>query len=272
METAVEVNLIKIVSIGFGFVLIFIFGFVLLLVRFKKHVIVEQESLRLAKINFDRELSEATLKAEEKERLSIAMDLHDEIGGLLLVSKLNILNAKGLSNAQQEQFEILDETIVLIEKTAESIRQISNRILPPSLVKMGLEVALIEFIQSVNLTKRLNISFQAKMLANKLKLEAELNIFRIVKESINNILKHGDTSEMRLELLQEDGYLHLHFNYQGIGLRKQQVTHLLTQKNGNGLKSIQSRIQQLKASIDYQVGSDKQSHIRIKIPIHENQH
>lgn len=272
METAVEVNLIKIVSIGFGFVLIFIVGFVLLLFRFKKHVIAEQESLRLAKINFDRELSEATLKAEEKERLSIAMDLHDEIGGLLLVSKLNILNAKGLSNAQQEQSEILDETIVLIEKTAESIRQISNRILPPSLVKMGLEVALTEFIQSVNLTKRLDIDFQAKIHSNRFKLDAELNIFRIVKESINNILKHGNTSKILLEMKQDEAHLHLYFYYLGIGLMNEDVTRLLIQKNGNGLKSIQSRIQQLNATIDYQVNSDKQNHIRIKIPLHEIQH
>ncbi len=256
-----------------SFVLMLIsIAFILLYKFYTKRLKREQALLREAQINFNRELNEATLKAEEKERLSIAMDLHDEIGGLLLVSKLNILNAKGLSNAQQEQSEILDETIVLIEKTAEAIRQISNRILPPSLVKMGLEVALTEFIQSVNLTKRLEIAFHANMQANRFKLDAELNIFRIVKECINNILKHGDTSELRLELLQEDGYLHLHFNYQGIGLRKQQVTHLLTQKNGNGLKSIQSRIQQLNASIDYQVSANKQNHIRIKIPIHENQH
>jgi len=256
-----------------SFVLMLIsIAFILLYKFYTKRLKREQALLRETQINFNRELNEATVKAEEQERLSIAMDLHDEIGGLLLVSKLNILNAKALSDAQQEQSEILDETILLIEKTAEAIRQISNRILPPSLVKMGLEVALTEFIQSVNLTKRLNISFQVKMQANRFKLDAELNIFRIVKESINNILKHGDTSELRLELLQEDGYLHLHFNYQGIGLRKQQVTHLLTQKNGNGLKSIHSRIQQLNASIDYQVSANKQNHIRIKIPIHENQH
>lgn len=272
METAVEVNLIKIVSIGFGFVLIFIIGFVLLLVKFKKHIIAEQESLRLAKINFDRELNEATVKAEEQERLSIAMDLHDEIGGLLLVSKLNILNAKALSDAKQEQSEILDETILLIEKTAEAIRQISNRILPPSLVKMGLEVALSEFIQSVNLTKRLEIDFQAKMQANRFKLDVELNIFRIVKESINNILKHGNTSKLLLEMQQDEAHLHLYFYYLGIGLMNEDVKRLLIRKNGNGLKSIQSRIQQLNATIDYQVNSDKQNHIRIKIPLHEIQH
>jgi signal transduction histidine kinase len=50
------------------------------------------------------------------------------------------------------------------------------------------------------------------------------------------------------------------------------VKRLLIRKNGNGLKSIQSRIQQLNATIDYQVNSDKQNHIRIKIPLHEIQH
>ena len=272
METAVEVNLIKIVSIGFGFVLIFIVGFVLLLIKFKQHIIAEQKSMRLAKINFDRQLNEATVKAEEQERLSIAMDLHDEIGGLLLVCKLNLLNAKALSNAPHEQVEILEETIMLIEKTADAIRQISNRVLPPSLVKMGLEVALTEFIHSVNLTKRLDIDFHADIPVNRLNLDAELNVYRIVKECINNILKHGNASTLELDIIHDDVHLNLSFHYAGIGLNNKDVTRLLVQKNGNGLKSIQSRIQQLNASIDYQVSADKLNHIRIKIPLHEFQH
>jgi two-component system NarL family sensor kinase len=247
-------------------------AFILLYKFFTKRLKREQALLRETQINFNRELNEATVKAEEKERLSIAMDLHDEIGGLLLVSKLNILNAKALSNASHEQAEILEETIVLIEKTAEAIRQISNRVLPPSLVKMGLEVALTEFIQSVNLTKRLDIDFQAKIQANRFKLDAELNIFRIVKESINNILKHGNTTKLLLEMQQDEAHLHLCFYYLGIGLMNEDVKRLLMQKNVIGLKCIQSRIQQLKASIDYQVSSDKQNHIRIKIPLHENKH
>ncbi len=272
MEHPEKIHFLELVITTSCVLMLISIAFILLYKFYTKRLKREQALLRETQINFDRELNEATVKAEEKERLSIAMDLHDEIGGLLLVSKLNILNAKALSNASHEQAEILEETIVLIEKTAEAIRQISNRVLPPSLVKMGLEVALTEFIQSVNLTKRLDIDFHADMPVNRLTLDAELNVYRIIKECINNILKHGNASKLLLEMQHDKAHLHLYFYYLGIGLKNEDVKRLLMQKNGNGLKSIQSRIQQLKATIDYQVSSDKQNHIRIKIPLHEIQH
>ncbi|MEN9742324.1 MAG: hypothetical protein RLZZ65_129, partial [Bacteroidota bacterium] len=69
-------------------------AFFLLFRAFKKRIEREQALLRSVEINFERDINEASLQAEQRERVQIAMDLHDEIGALVTVLKINVVNAK----------------------------------------------------------------------------------------------------------------------------------------------------------------------------------
>ena len=69
-------------------------AFFLLFRAFKNRIEREQALLRSVEINFERDINEATLQAEQRERVQIAMDLHDEIGALVTVLKINVVNAK----------------------------------------------------------------------------------------------------------------------------------------------------------------------------------
>jgi len=259
-------ELILIGSLFFGLISI---GFYALFLVFKKRIEREQEALRTAEINFERQISEASMKAEQQERVQIAMDLHDEIGALVTVLKINMLNAQNRVNQPERLFDLLTDTSQIIEKTAETIRTISNRISPPTLVKMGIDTTIEELVKTINTTGKMNIIYKSNLNRMRFNLEAELNIYRVIKETINNILKHSHTKELHIEIKNACDIIKITFNYIGLGLNNAQVEHLLRSEKGSGLKSIQSRINNLRATINYEVDKKGTAEIRIKIPADE---
>jgi signal transduction histidine kinase len=269
MENAIEINLIKFVFFGSILMFVLVSGFILLFIAFKKRIQREQESLRTAEVNFERQISEAAIQAEQQERVQIAMDLHDEIGALVTVLKINILNAQNRMDQPERLFGLLNETSEVIEKTADTIRRISNRISPPTLVKMGLDTTLIELVKTIQATGKMTINYQSNLNGIRFRLDAELNMYRIIIEMLNNVLKHSHTDQLDLDVMRSNENLKITFNYVGIGLNNAQVQLLLRQEKGSGLKSIQSRINHFKGSINYQVDQKGKAEILIKIPSDE---
>jgi len=269
LETTIEISLVKFVLTGISMMLVFTIAFIALFLVFKKRIEREQEALRTAEINFERQISEASMKAEQQERVQIAMDLHDEIGALVTVLKINMLNAQNRVNQPERLFDLLTDTSQIIEKTAETIRTISNRISPPTLVKMGIDTTIEELVKTINATGKMNIIYKSNLNRMRFNLEAELNIYRVIKETINNILKHSHTKELHIEIKNACDIIKITFNYIGLGLNNAQVEHLLRSEKGSGLKSIQSRINNLRATINYEVDKKGTAEIRIKIPADE---
>lgn len=269
METTENISLLGLIIAFSGFFAFISIAFYVLFLTFKKRIEREQEALRTAEINFERQISEASIKAEQQERVQIAMDLHDEIGALVTVLKINILNAQNRLNEPDRLFGLLADTSQVIEKTADTIRNISNRISPPTLVKMGIDATLDELVRTINTTGKMTINYQSNLSGVRFRLEAELNIYRIIKETINNILKHSHSEKLDIEIKRSNENIKITFNYTGLGLNNAQVEHLLRQEKGNGLKSIQSRINNLRASIRYEVDKKGKAEILIKIPIDE---
>lgn len=269
MEITESSSFIILIFLFSGFFALISIAFVLLFLAFKKRLEREQEALRTAEINFERQINEATLQAEQQERVQIAMDLHDEIGALVTVLKINVLNAQHRLNQPDQLFGLLSETSDMIEKTAETIRRISHRISPPTLVKLGLDPTLVEMSKTIQATGKMLITLKSNLDGGRFRLESELNIYRIIIETINNILKHSHTEEVQLQLNQSKINLKISLSYVGLGLNDGQVQLLLRQEKGSGLKSIQSRINHLRGNISYLTDERGNTAILIHIPLHE---
>ncbi|MEN9972989.1 MAG: hypothetical protein RIS20_1336 [Bacteroidota bacterium] len=269
METTENNTLLVLILIFSGFLVFLSGAFYLLYRAFKKRLEREQESLRTAEINFERQINEATVQAEQKERAQIAMDLHDEIGALVTVLKINIYNAKNRIDQPERLFGILNETSEFIEKTADTIRRISSRISPPTLVKMGLDTTLVELMKTIQSTGKMTIDYQSNLKGFRYPVESEFNMYRIILETVNNILKHSHTEQLQLSVMRSDDSLKIAFNYIGKGLNNEQVQLLLRQEKGSGLKSIQSRINNFRGNISYGMDEKGKAEILIKIPTDE---
>jgi len=268
LETSEKLIFLKLIIYFTCILALISLGFYWLFLTFKKRIEREQEAMREAEINFEREINEASMKAEQQERMQISMDLHDDIGAMMTVLKINTNNAKTQIQQPERLLAVLENTTDMINQTAEAVRNISTRISPPSLVKLGLNVTIEDLVKTLNETGKIQIFYNSNLEKTRFNIATELNIYRILKETINNILKHGKTTELNVHSIQSSDFLEFEFSYRGIGLTNSQVNELLHSSKRNGLKSIQSRVNNLKATISYTFEGNNAG-IELRIPMKE---
>jgi signal transduction histidine kinase len=134
---------------------------------------------------------------------------------------------------------------------------------------MGLDITFLELIKTINSSDQIQIIYKSTIQEKRFSMEIELNVYRIFIETLNNIIKHGNTELVEVDFYVAASVLTLNFSYKGIGLTNKEVQNQLRNEKGSGLKSIQSRLNNLKASIDYELNGESLAQIEIKIPIND---
>ncbi|MGZ6538896.1 MAG: sensor histidine kinase, partial [Bacteroidia bacterium] len=97
----------------------------------------------------------------------------------------------------------------------------------------------------------------------------ELHLYRITQEIINNIIKHADPTEVKIEINSDNNGVRTVIFHNGKGITSDAIKKITSSGNGTGLKSIESRSQLITASIDYFSNDIDQSKITIYVPVYE---
>ncbi|MDR6967386.1 signal transduction histidine kinase [Flavobacterium arsenatis] len=206
----------------------------------RKKILKKELEKKDLELTHQLKLLEATLETQEKERQRIARDLHDDIS-----SKLNIisLNAHLLAskNLPEKDFDEISSNIILITgQVLENSRRIAHDLLPPILDNFGLHAALEELCHSNCQGEIMNVTYnnpKEQIAFEKIDTKGHLHVFRIIQELINNSIKHGKASKIRIEVKNENNICHIHYSDNGIGFNIKQAEA----KNGIGMKNIKSR-------------------------------
>lgn len=203
--------------------------------------------INLSKVK--NEISKKVIQAQETERQRLAKDLHDDLGGTLSVIKGKIANEK-----------VSQEAINLVEQAIDDLRYISRNLSPPELENDGLIISIkntIDKVQNVSNIKFAFITFGEKQ---RLDQDTKLNIYRIITELINNILKHSNAQQAIIQFIYYKDSLQILVEDDGVGIK--------SDKNnwGIGLKNITSRVEFLGAKLEID-SSDKGTTVIIELPI-----
>jgi PAS domain S-box-containing protein len=178
-------------------------------------------------------LAEAMEEAKETERSDIGKELHDNVNQLLGASRLYIdLARHGGKNSEIYLNRSSEYTLTAIE----AIRKLTKGLTTDIVKNLGLSEAIGNVVRDTMETSPIQIicslkSFKENSVNNKFKL----NIFRIVQEQLNNILKHSKATEAIINLSQKKQSITLTILDNGVGFNKE------TAKKGVGLASIESR-------------------------------
>lgn len=193
-----------------------------------------EEKVEQEKIIKQKEITNAVFAAQENERSGIGRELHDNINQLLGATKLYIdLAKKEGSNRESYLTTSSEYTLTAIEE----IRKLSKILITPLINEQGGLVEsvkdLVEDTMRVHPIKILlhTNDFNEALLSNKFKL----NIFRIVQEQINNILKHAQAKKIDINFKDNDGQLLVNIGDDGIGF------DTTKRKSGVGITNIKSR-------------------------------
>ena len=197
-----------------------------------KRLIHEQNQQMEMSVKHQKELLEKSVITQERERKRIASELHDG-----LISKLNtivLMLSTGMQENIQSSSDMLSESIQLA-------RKISHDLTPPMLEETDLQELISGFLHPLQNSFKIEFN-KSTYNPSEIKVDPKLQIFRIFQESINNIIKHAEASQIIIDLKQTPNYLLLKVRDNGKGF------DLEKQKNGLGLNNMLIRTQFLSGS------------------------
>jgi two-component system NarL family sensor kinase len=222
----------------------------------KKNV---QELLDKQEIRFNQ----ARIDGQDKERKRIAKDLHDGLGSLLSMVKVyykSIEDEIETNNiSSKKQYQKANE---LLDKACDEVRKISQEIHSGILAKFGLIAALEDLVATVNDSKQLRVEFNTHSIDDRLNNVIETNVFRIIQELMNNILKHASASEVNIQLLQNDAILNVVIEDNGRGFKYDSRN-----SEGMGLRNIKSRVDKLSGDIYFDSILGNGTTITLNLPL-----
>jgi signal transduction histidine kinase len=177
--------------------------------------------LRVAKLEREREAQEAfskqLLDSQERERGRIAAELHDGLGQDLLIIKNRALVGLNLKPADESVREQLEEISTATSAAIEGVRDISWNLRPYQLDELGLSKAIESIINRASRSSEARFTHEIDDLDKLFEPESEINLYRIVQECINNILKHSKATEARVIIRREASNLSLTVSDNGQG-------------------------------------------------------
>ena len=206
-----------------------------------------------------KEIIQAIINAQEKERKELAYELHDNVNQILSSCKL-MLQVATEKPELCKQFTA--RAMTYLQEAINEIRKISHNLTPAALRDISLEVAVEEVIQNINATGILKIVYHKKgeVLKDKLKPETQLAILRIIQEQFNNILKHAHATEAIVSLTAGSHKLVLEIEDNGQGFDP------VGTKRGLGLNNMFNRVEYYHGSIEIHSTKGKGCKLLIAIP------
>jgi len=194
-----------------------------------------QQKLAAEMSDNQREITNAVFTAQENERTEIGKELHDNINQVLAITKMYVEMAR----TNEEKRDIyLDKSSALITTVIEEIRKLTGKLIIPGIEFTGLFENiknLINDLSQVHPSKIAFFSHDLKETAIGEKLQ--VNIYRIIQEQLNNILKHTQATYTDIALYKEHGNIILLISDNGEGCDMNEI------KKGVGTRNIMSRAQ-----------------------------
>lgn len=204
------------------------------------------------------------VETQEHERLRLARDLHDGVGQSLAALKLQLGLIAGRVRQERTDPRIqaqVDDTVQLAAETIEEIRGVLLNLRPEILQAQGLGAAIEALL--ANLQKASGIRCSWHQIAEMPNWEdaTALNLYRVIQESLTNVLKHAQATRVDIEFSHPRPNLYLfQVSDDGHGFRRD-VVH-----GGLGLSSMQDRLQMLGGSLRIVTAGGRGTTLMMEVP------
>jgi signal transduction histidine kinase len=246
-----------------GSVLLFI-AFILLGISYYRRIRLQQKAKLQTEIMKQQNLaSRAIINAEEEERKRIARDLHDGVGQLMSAARMNLSAFATKANLDTgSQKDTLDKIITLVDEGCREIRQVSHEMIPNVLMKRSLASAIQDFLDKID-HKDLAINLSVDGLDERIDLNTETVLYRVIQESVNNAIKHADARNLDISIFRDKDGISATIEDNGKGFDPDQQK----ENDGIGLKNIRTRVEYLKGTVDIDSAPGRGTVVSLHIPL-----
>jgi len=202
----------------------------------------QKTRLNAAMLKSSKERSKAALEAEIQERKRLGMELHDGVGPLLSLVRLNVvamLNKENLSENKKQK--MLQNTLGTINEVLKDLKHISQNMAPMILIEKGFEVAVRNLVSKLNDTFNCRVNLDIYGLTADMEPYMEHALYVSILEIVNNIIKHSGSKEFSIQIIQNDEDITVMIEDNGVGFSPGEAKD----GKGLGLKSTDSRIKSM---------------------------
>jgi signal transduction histidine kinase len=220
------------------------------------------KQLALLKAEFEQTVLLAQLEIQEQVLRNISQEIHDNIGQVLSLAKLNLNTIE--SKFTPEKIMLSEE---LLGKAIADLRNVSKSLFSKKITEMGLIHAVQNELNMIARISSLHTKLTAPANDPILTGEQAIILFRIIQETLNNIIKHAKATEIIVVMVEGIELLDITITDNGKGVDNKDP------KNDNaaaGLKNIRSRAKLIDASIKINSQNSKGNCIEIQMPFREN--
>ncbi len=230
---------------------------------FKNNKLKNEKRLQAELLTQQSLNTKAIIDAEEKERKRIAGDLHDGIGQLFSAVKMNLeMLVEKYVPKQTDAMQLSEKTLAMVDESCTEVRSIAHQMMPNALIKAGLVSALRDFVNQIP-TEKLKISIETKGLEERLESNTETVLYRVIQESVNNVIKHANATELHITLLRDASEVTVAIEDNGKGFDTKQKDKF----EGIGLKNMITRIEYLKGNVEISSSPNKGTSVSIYVPL-----
>ncbi|MFS4493049.1 sensor histidine kinase [Maribacter sp. 2308TA10-17] len=236
-----------VILILLGSFLVFLF---LIFVKRKNKLIETQQK---AEEHFKHEIVTTQIEIREETLRNISWELHDNIGQLMTLAKIQAQNAQG----DPKKMEAVSE---IIGKGLNELRALSKSINPNTIRDLDLQEAIHGEIERFN---RLNfIDAKLTISGERIDIDSKTSVilFRILQEFFSNTIKHAQATELVVEIVYSKLAISVIVRDNGIGIHK-------NEEQGQGLKNMNSRAKLIGADLDIQSVKEKGTTLEMRYAI-----
>lgn len=199
------------------------------------------------KTNFSRRL----IESQEAERKRIASELHDGLGQSLVVIKNRAMLGIKKGDDKERVAKELDSISESASQALDEVREITNNLRPQLLDRLGLTRAINSMLKKV--AGVIEITGEIDSIDNIFNESEEISVYRIVQESLNNVIKHSDASTAIVKIKRTENRIIITIEDNGKGF---EVENVKSKSGGLGLVGLRERTQLLNGefSIESKIG------------------
>jgi two-component system NarL family sensor kinase len=246
--------------IGSSIIAIAILVLVLFRQKARKNRVITDQQIR--QLQEEKKLLAARflVEGQEKERKRIAQELHDGLGVLLSVTKMQFSQIASYSIELQP---MIAKAVSFLDQASGDVRRISHNMMPGLLTKMGLFEALEDLFENITDSHKIEAKIEIQGNRDRLPENKEIMLYRVVQEMVNNTLKYAEATkiELQIETLSDQVKIHYTDNGKGFTVNDGHV------KDSLGLKSIKSRVRFLDGKIKLDSAPGKGTQYHVEVPL-----
>jgi len=208
--------------------------------------------------------SELTL-AEERQRRSIAEELHDQVGQLLTAANMKLEYLEG-SASTGDLSQAISPARELIQQAIQYTRSLTFELSPPRLYTLGFGSAIKWLAEQMDEQYNIRCDFKDDELPKPMADEVNILLYRIVRELLHNVAKHAAARKAKVSLSKVDNNIQICVEDDGIGFDYSEIESD-PDRGGFGLFSIRERLNYLKGNMEIQSGPGRGTQTIVTVPL-----